>query len=212
MAPWSQRGPVVRWIAMAGVLATAAALVAWQAPGRRLRDRAIERHAELAREFDRIAEQHLEAAGSMRVADESADPALRQIHRRIVEFSKELGRQARDNAEWHAQRARELARHLSYDDRRDGEADRLQEQLERGQRVWARVEGGLLDSEIRSYVQAPSRGGPRRAAGPSPASRIAGGPRAAIDRPDQRPSGEVSARATCLSPSNFDNASVRNLM
>jgi hypothetical protein len=145
--------------------------------GRR-RDRALERHAELEREFDRIAAQHLEAAGSMRVADESTDPALRRLHRQIVEFSKELGRQARENAQWHASRALELARRFSYDDRKDGEADRLQESLERGQRVWARVEGGVLDSEIRGYVQGPRRGGPRRAPGPTPVGGVAGGPRA----------------------------------
>jgi hypothetical protein len=197
---------------MAGVVATVAAVVFWATPGRRRRDRAIERHVELAREFGRIADQHLEAAGSLRVADESVDPALRRLHRQIVEFSRELGRQARENAEWHARRARELARRLSYDDRKDGEADRLQESLERGQRVWARVEGGLLDSEIRSYVQGPRRGGPRRAPGPTPVGGIANGPRAEAGRGDQRPPEEVSAWATCLPPSNFDSASVRNLM
>jgi hypothetical protein len=168
----------VQRLAVGFVVAAVAGVVAWATPARRRRDRAIERHAELAREFDRIAAQHLEAAGAVRVADESADPALRRLHRQIVEFSTELGRLARENAEWHAYRARELARKFSYEDRRDDEADRLQESLERGQRAWARVEGGVLDSEIRGYVLGPRRGGPRRAPGPTPVGGGAGGPRA----------------------------------
>lgn len=212
MAPWRERGRLWRWLALAGVAAAVVAAVAWGTPGRRRRDRAVERHATLAVEFDRIAEQHRETAGAVGVGEDSADPALLRLHRRMIEYSRELARQARENAAWHARRARELARRAVYDDRRDGEADRLQEALERGQRVWALVEGGVLDSEIRRYLRRVRPGGPRRAPGPAPVGSVARGPRAEAGLEAQRPSGEVSARATCLAPSNFDSASVRNLM